>query len=720
MFTPRHQNHTPTVPPLRPGVAWVASVALAGSVLVGPTAARASTDSAVLELPPVISIATKSTRTLSESPLPATVIGAGTLERRGMQRLSDVLGEETGLVVVHDHGTGVQVQGLSPAYTLILLDGEPAVGRNAGTLELDRFVVGNLERVEMIKGPSSSLYGSEALGGVINLVTRKPVEPFAASVRSRYATHNTLQLGATAEAKRGGAGLSLMADRSSSDGYELTPLTPAQTAPAYENHTVQAKLVYEWDRSTLTVAPRWFGESQRNAGVYFGGSDSARDTLTGRDRATLLDLGVSSTFEHRFTDDATLTTKGYATRYKTASRLRGMGDDTVVSEASFDQRYYKAETYGESRYDHHTVLLGGGAVWETAVADRVEGGERSALSGFAFGQEEWRPAPWASVLASARLDAHRDYATSFSPRVAGMLKPASWLSLRASAGRGFKAPTFQQLYMDFTNPQVGYSVFGAANVNEALSRLESQGQLRERVRDIGAYTLRPEYSWSYNAGVEAEAGQRASARANVFLNNVHDLIEAQPVAAKTNGQSVYTYFNVNRIRTWGLETEGSLRPAGWLKLSAGYQFLVAEDLNVLDSIANGTIYKVGTTGVVRPVQRVEYGGLFNRSRHTANVKADVETGRPGFAASLRGMYRGRYGYADDNGNGILDRDSEYIPGHMLWNVSASQKIGRFATLEAGVDNLFDYEEPLAIPTLPTYAPVLAGRRLYAGFRLQTF
>jgi outer membrane receptor for ferrienterochelin and colicins len=680
--------------------------------------AGAMSDTAELELP-VITIATKTPRILRDSPLPGTVISGRVMERRGAQRLGDVLRDETGVHVIEDHGTGVQLQGLAPGYTLILIDGDPAVGRSAGTLDLDRFVVSGIARVEMIKGPSSSLYGSEALGGVINLVTSRPSEPLSMSVRARYATHNTLTTGAMAESKRGRMGWSLLADRTSSSGYELTPATAAHTAPAYENYTVQPKAVYEGENATLTFSPRLFWESLRNQGVYFAGPDSAQDTLTGRDRGSLLDVGASAAWEQRFSEHATATFKLYGTRYRTDASLRSAdGSDSVISATRFDQRYYKAETFAENRLGNHRVLLGGGGIWESVVADRVDGGERVAYSGFFFGQEEWAPTRRSQILASGRVDAHGDYATAVSPRVAGMVRPLSWLAFRASVGKGFKAPTFQQLYMDFTNPQVGYSVFGATNVAEAVDELEGQGQISVRVRALEDYELKPEHSWSYNLGVEADAGRLFSAKVNLFRNNVRDLIETLPVAAKTNGQSVYTYFNLSRVHTYGLETEATARPARGVTLSAGYQFLVAEDEDVLDSIARRAIYKRGATGVVRPVQKAEYGGLFNRSRHSANLKAEIEAPR-GFTASLRGSYRGRYGYADANGNEILDSDSEYIPGYFLWNLAASQAVGRWSTLEAGVENLFDHREQAAIAAMPTYAPSMPGRRLYAGFRIRT-
>src|SRR3546814_3425835 len=108
-----------------------------------------------------------------------------------MVRLDDDLVEQTGLTLVSDHSTGFQMQGFDPDYTRILLDGQPLIGRTTGTLELSRVAVGNIERIEIVKGPSSSLYGSEALAGVINIITRDPEIGARGTLSARYGSNQT-------------------------------------------------------------------------------------------------------------------------------------------------------------------------------------------------------------------------------------------------------------------------------------------------------------------------------------------------------------------------------------------------------------------------------------------------------------------------------------------------------------------------------------------------
>ncbi|MEY4930965.1 MAG: hypothetical protein RI909_1689, partial [Bacteroidota bacterium] len=122
------------------------------------------------QLEEIIVTATRNERTVGALPMPVSLIPKNQIKTMGSLRLNDVLTEQTGLVVVpqiNAQGNGIQIQGFNPDYTLILIDGEPIIGRYTGSLELSRIAIGNIKQIEIVKGPSSSLYGSDALAGVI-------------------------------------------------------------------------------------------------------------------------------------------------------------------------------------------------------------------------------------------------------------------------------------------------------------------------------------------------------------------------------------------------------------------------------------------------------------------------------------------------------------------------------------------------------------------------
>ncbi|RZK92719.1 MAG: TonB-dependent receptor, partial [Hymenobacter sp.] len=144
----------------------------------------------------------------------------------------------------------------------------------------------------------------------------------------------------------------------------------------------------------------------------------------------------------------------------------------------------------------------------------------------------------------------------------------------------------------------------------------------------------------------------------------------------------------------------------------GYQYLIAKDKSVVDALEAGTVFRRDpATLQTERVRASDYGGLFNRSRHTWNAKVFYENQPRGLTASLRAIYRGRCGFADANANTILDADNEYVSGYLLLNAAASKTLGPWLSVQAGVDNLTGYTDPAYISTL-------AGRLWYASLAIE--
>lgn len=658
-------------------------------------------------LPEIVVTGTRSAQSIEDTPIQTQVITKREIDGAGVVDLGSLLSEQTGLAVISDHGTGVQMQGFDPDYTLILVDGEPVIGRTAGTLDLDRFLVSGLEQIEVVKGSTSSLYGSEALAGVINLITRLPEKPFSASIRPRYGSFGALSFTGELESRQQEFGISLFVDRSRSSGYDHTPETVSPTAPEYVTYTASPKVVYEpSDRVTISLSARAFQEHQNSPEEI----RSRSGTVLIDTDARLTDWNVNPRFVFQWSPGLRISGKLYTANYHTRSERTRADNGEAYDLATFDQSYHKAELQAHSLIGRTSIVtLGAGAVRESVEADRITGGRQSSRSAFAFLQEEWLPAAWFDVVVSARVDAHSDYATRVSPKAALLIKPLPWLHLRGSAGSGFKAPTFQQLYLDFTNPSVGYSVLGSTYVRDGIALMQDEGRIAAVLQDAETMVqIRAESAVSFNTGIEIGPGGRASAKISFFHNNVRDLIEASPIARKKSGQSVYTYFNLNRVFTRGMESEIKLRISEEAGLSAGYQYLKTGDRDVLDRLEDGKVVTVDSeTNKLRRVETQEYGGLFNRSTHNATLRLFYRNEETGMGGSLRGVYRGRYGYQDRNLTNILDAPEEYAPGYGLWHVSLSQRIKEFATtIRLGVRNVFDEKRLDYVPSLP-------GRVLYA-------
>ena len=166
------------------------------------------------------------------------------IEKTNATRLSDIINDELGLITVSDFGgaEGIQMQGLDSEYTLILIDNQPLVGRLAGTLDLNRISVGNVKQIEIVRGPSSSLYGNNAFAGVVNIITEEPKPGFKAEVIGSYETHNTFDKNANISYRKNNFYSSIFFNNFSSNGYDLVEGDGLNTVNKFRNNTLQIKL----------------------------------------------------------------------------------------------------------------------------------------------------------------------------------------------------------------------------------------------------------------------------------------------------------------------------------------------------------------------------------------------------------------------------------------------------------------------------------------------
>ena len=645
---------------------------------------------------PVVVTATRAERPADDVGVPVSVIGQREIEAQGAARATDLLADQPGLTINNDHGSGLQLRGLGPEYTLILVDGEPIVGRTAGTLDLDRLTTANVERVEIVRGPTSSLYGSDALAGVVNLITQRPEEGVGAEVRSRYGTHGTVDLSARLEGAEGPWQGSVFVNRYRMGGYDLSPDVLAPTRPGYTDYTAQARGQYEASsNTTLSLRGRLATQSQDYAVDIDGNGPSPVRHTQQNER---LDWNGTAEVKQRMGAGWSVTGTLYGSGYHTDQSLRQAQNGTTRSQSTLDQQYGTAEAVLRGTLGaHHLLTVGVGGTVDRIDADRKTG---RRTGGFGFVQDEWSPLGTLDLTGSLRFDANSDYASRLSPKLALRYAPLDRLSLRASVGSGYKAPAFRQLYLDFTNPQAGYSVFGVTEVQEGLQRFQEQGQIEEQFRSVDALgnPLSPETSWAFNAGLTATVWDGATLRLDAYHNEVSNLIDTEPVARKTNGQSVFTYVNRNEVFTRGVEARLTLRPLRRLHVELGYDYLEAKDRQVLEQLENGEIYRREDGRDVQ-VSTDEYAGLPGRPTHSGTAQLRYTVQPLDLTASVRGTLRSQAGYADLDGNGIIDADREYVEARTLWDVTLSKTLLDDYTLRIGGENLLDYTNPSRVSSL---------------------
>jgi outer membrane receptor for ferrienterochelin and colicins len=632
----------------------------------------------------VVVTATRTERQLSTLPLPISVITSEEISRTGTPRLNQILNEQTGIILVPDESgfEGIQMQGLDAAYTMILIDGTPLVGRNAGTLDLSRISVGNIDRIEIVKGASSALYGSEAMGGVINVITKKPkYDSLSGNISYQYGTFNTNDINTNISGKKKRFSGQLFTNYFSSDGYDLNPSEPLKNVEKFYNSTINPKLYYDFSKNLkLIVGNRFYHQKQDNT------AQIGEDIYRGKAKED--EWNSQTKLEHHWNPKIYSEYELYVTNYKTHAFLNDT-EDVFFESTFYNQWLYRPEVRTTFTINKDKITSGVGFNHETL--DRTYF-ERNAVfnSQYVFVQYDYNPTQKWNILAGFRYDNHSEYASQLSPKLAVNYKFNTAFSLKASVGYGYKAPDFRQLFFDFTNPSVGYTVLGY-NIGETrLNELEAQGQLLSRSEGISfAEQMEAESAVNYNFGSFYKKN-KLRIEANAFYNSISNLIDTKVVAQKTSGQNVFSYFNIGEIFTYGIETNATYQFNKQCSFSVGYQYLVAKDKSVLDDFESHQFVRI--PGSVK-INKSDYFGLFNRSKHMANMKFLYTIPKLKTDINLRVFYRSKFALMDSNGNQILDRYDTFINEFFITNLTISKHIHEKVTVQVGANNLFDYTNP---------------------------
>ena len=395
------------------------------------------------ELEAVVVTTTRGTRRIEDEPIRVEVLAEEEIEEKVMMTPGDVammLNETSGLRVQTTSpslgGANVRVQGLAGRYTQVLSDGLPLQGGQAGGLGLLQIPPMDLGQVEVIKGAASALYGASALGGVVNLVSRRPGEE-----RERELLVN--------QTSRGGA-----------DGvaYLAGPLTEAWGYSLLGGVHVQERRDVDGDGWTdlpgyrrAVVRPRLFlGTAQGHSLLLTAGGTVERrrgGTLPGR---TAPDgLPYREALETRRVDAGVV---GRRVMGRSVASVRGSAmqqrHEHWFGEVREDDRHRTAfveATFGTQR-DRLAWLVGAAAQRDAYANADVAGFDYGFDTRSAFAQAEVAPARWLAVSATGRVDEHGEYGTLVNPRLSALLRApwegalAGWTA-RASAAAGTFTPT---------------------------------------------------------------------------------------------------------------------------------------------------------------------------------------------------------------------------------------------------------------------------------------
>ncbi|WP_058913805.1 catecholate siderophore receptor CirA [Entomohabitans teleogrylli] len=593
--------------------------------------------------------ASGSEQNLKDAPASISVITREELKRKPIQNLKDILQEVPGVQLTNegDNRKGVSIRGLKSSYTLILVDGKRVNSRNAvfrhNDFDLNWIPVDAIERIEVVRGPMSSLYGSDALGGVVNIITRKVGK----------AWHGSVTLDTTIQEHR---------DRGDSYGgqfYTSGPLVDDLLGVKVYGSLARRDKDDQQSSSTAAsgLSPRIEGYTSRdgnvefaltpnenhefNLGYGFDRQDRDSDSL---DKNRLERQNYSLSHNGRW-DYGNSELRFYGEKVDNKNQDNG---GAITSESNtLDGKYVLP--LGEI----NQLMTFGGEWRHDKLKDPVNlgaGGSTSASQYALFLEDEWRIFEPLALTAGVRMDDHETYGDHWSPRAYLVYSATDTLTVKGGWATAFKAPSLLQLSPDWTS-----------------------NSCRGSCRIIGNPDLKPETSENFEIGLYYSGDEGwldgVSASITTFQNNVDDMIDvlrtSNPALAPSypnyvgmeNGRPVFRYFNVNKARIRGLETELKVPFNEQWKLTLNYTYTDGRNLS---------------DGGNKPLE--------NRPFHNANGTLDW--------APLQDW--SFYVSANYSGESRATAANGPTPGgYVIWNAGAGWQATKNVKLRAGVLNLGD-------------------------------
>ena len=657
----------------------------------------------------VVVTATRSERKLSNITVPVTIVNAKTIQQNGSLRLSDILREQTGLTLTSGFGAGVQLQGLNPDYTIILINGEPLVGRTAGVLDLNRVALGNIKKIEIVKGPSSSLYGSEAMAGVINIITDASTSiPLQTSLR--YGTYNTLDANINNTLASKNLFYQGFYNYYTTDGYSIRPNSNNRVTTPISRLTTSQQFKYNLSSNTnLVFNTRLTDENiKSNIAVSNGGITTYSN---GNEHNT--DINFTGSLNHRFSNDLKTSFRSYLTNYVSNQDLLTLSGAPYTD--LLNHLFQRVENQTDWTVSKNiTGIFGAGAVWEGVKSSRYDSEKvrKNNTIQYGFTQWEWTPITKLILIGGVRFDQNASYASAWSPKLSMLYKVNKQHKLKLSIGQGFKAPDFRQLYLDFTNAAAGnYSVFGSAEAQKVIGQLNSLGQIGALYSNYYLLkSLQPESSTGIHFSWDWEPNPKTFISVQAFRNDIKNLIQVQQVGSYVSGAQIFSYLNIGRAFTNGVEVETKYQLNHNWTLSGGYQFILTGDKDQIDQIKAGTVYTRDASGMSSRLTLSDYVGLPNISKHKAQFKINYVTAN-GFFANCRMVYRSKWAVNNTNGNEVYDSGDSFAAGYISLHASVGKDYANGLSLQLGCDNMTNYIDAVNLSNLP-------GRTAYISLKYQ--
>jgi outer membrane receptor for ferrienterochelin and colicins len=643
---------------------------------------------------------------LKQAPASISVITRAELETRQFRDLAEALQGVEGIDVAGSTGkTGgldISIRGMPSDYTLILIDGRRQ--NVAGDVTPNGFgaahtsfmpPIASIERIEVIRGPMSTLYGSDAMGGVVNIITRKVAKQWSGSVGlqagipqdSEWGNQVRTNIYASGPLKEDMLGLAVRGDFYKRDASDWV-LAPGATQPAAARNPAPAESRQHNLGARLSLTPNrqhelWLDVETghtwyNNEDGRLGNRDAAtpnnppgyQDALRfNRDQVAIGHTGrlgfgtIDTSLMRSVTETLGRTIPGAAV--PVGDPRRGADRELKTTNTVLDSKL--VAPIGEAH-----VLTVGGQWWDAKLTDGLLPEQHEQKMWSLFAEDEWSLARSLKATLGARYDHHSAFGGQVSPRGYLVWDATPHWTVKGGVSKGFKAPRLNQLI-------------------DGVSGVSGQGT----VINIGNPNLKPETSTSTELGALFDSKQGLTASITAFHNKIKDKISSGGDCASVfisscaaNPLAEYS-INVDEAKTWGLELSSRVQFAARWGLKAGYTWTKSE------VIEGG----------------VKNGQLANTAKHIAHAQLDW-TASDQLRVWLRGEYRGKSPrFSGDPANLTGNNAAIYqavgdLKAYELFHLGGSYQLNKNVRFNANIFNLFDKDfrkyQQVALNSTPTW------------------
>ena len=629
---------------------------IAGMALVMPAvslSAQSFRDS--VELEPIVVTASHTPKALKDAPVVTRLITLHDIKITDATNIQDMLtqeipGLEFGFAMTQE--TSLNMSGFGGNAVLFLVDGERLAGETMDNTDYSRLNLDNIGRIEIVKGASSALYGSNAVGGVVNIISRENLEPWTANANTRYNTFGNEW--------RNGASFSFNTEKwNSQTSFQHTKIDPVDLPKAHTSEEIAIELMKKaqgqpYNESVLNDdanLSRLFGQKTYNI--------KERLTFRGTDRLTLIGRGgyffrtsERDTYDYHFHaysgglkgrydwNHSRNLELSYA--YDQYDKSNFLPDGTRTHDHDYSNRQHVAHTLYSHSFGKNNLILGADYMHDYLTTYQfVDNASHSQDNIDGYAQFDWNITDRLNIVGSLRYDYFSASAQkAFTERLAVVYK-FPWMTFRANYASGFRAPTLKEMYMCFDMGSMGYMIMGNPD-------------------------LKPEKSHNFNLAIERTNRIRNSGffdgRYNFTLMgycNIFDKRITTIDGPEYNGMESALYWNEEGITVWGIDASlGHIWDCG-----------VSFRLNYSWMKETGNVY---------------YSDFYQPRSHSLTWRLGYEH-RFSRLYALDAAISGRSQGKPQSGRTDVDQ------GYTIWKLMLQHHLWRGIRLNTAIDNLFNFK-----------------------------